>query len=165
MEAIEPLDNDSLCTPEWVLDLVRSMGPIALDPCANARSTVGALTELSLERGEDGLSCAWGPLVNIDGSIFLNPPYSKPLPWCIAAKDAVMTGCELFALVKNDPTTRWYKALLSVASARVDFSRRIAFVGGKHKSGQMSSTMFYAGSSPYLFAHTFQDVGEVRVYR
>lgn len=34
--------NDDLNTPEWILDLVRRMGPIGLDPCSNRWSTVGA---------------------------------------------------------------------------------------------------------------------------
>ena len=159
------LANDALCTPAWILDLVRSMSDIALDPCGNEWSTVGALTTWSLHTGDDGLARAWGPVANIDGAVFINPPYSKPLPWCERAAEAARSGSEVFALVKNDPTTRWSAVLREVSSARCDFSRRVSFVGGRHKSGQMASTMFYMGSAPYLFAHTFDAHGEVRVWR
>ena len=161
--------NDDLGTPEWILDLVRQMGPIGLDPCSNEWSTVGAMDEFVLAEGWDGLSADWAEAVNAlhldePGCVFVNPPYSKPLPWAkkIASE---CRGLTVFALVKCAPSTRWWKVLMSVASARVDFHKRITFEGGAHKSGMMDSTMFYAGPSPYLFAHIFSPHGEVRVYR
>lgn len=153
--------NDDLQTPPWILDLVRSMGPIALDPCSNEWSTVGALTEWS----KDGLVQSWTDVAHGVGSIWLNPPYSKPLMWCQAAHASALFGCIVFALVKNDPTTRWWKLLQVHSTARCDFGRRISFVGGKHKAGQMASSLWYAGPDPHLFAHTFAPFGEVRVYR
>jgi len=163
--ATNVVDNDSLCTPPWILDLVRSMGPIALDPCSNPWSTVGALESWSLHNGDDGLAQPWGPVANVDGSIFVNPPYSKPLPWCERAVEARASGAEIFMLLKHDPSTKWSALLRSNTDARCDFHRRITFVGGAHKSGMMASTMVYMGSRPFLFAHVFADVGEVRVYR
>lgn len=158
------LDNDSLCTPEWILDLVRSMGPIAFDPCSNEHSTVGAKDSYSLPA--NGLDADWAYCAEINGgSVWLNPPYSKPLPWCRKAAIARRGGAEVFALVKNDPTTRWTAALRSEATAVCHFTKRISFVGGKHKTGQMASTLWYLGNRPFLFAHTFQGAGDVRVYR
>lgn len=158
-------DNDSLGTPGWVLGLVRSMGPIALDPCSNQWSTVGALTSWSLHSGDDGLAQAWGPVANIDGSIYVNPPYSRPMPWIDRAIEARASGSEVFLLLKHDPSTKWSAKLRGSQDARCDFHRRITFEGGAHKSGMMASTMIYLGARPYLFAHVFADVGEVRVYR
>lgn len=165
--------NDDLNTPEWILDLVRRMGPIGLDPCSNRWSTVGARFSVGLPDA-DGLDVDWELLTDVGkGSCFVNPPYSRPLPW--ARKFALWRSCLTdaftgpephgFVLVKCAPSTRWWKVLMSVASARVDFHKRITFEGGAHKSGMMDSTMFYAGPSPYLFAHIFSPHGEVRVYR
>lgn len=162
--------NDDLGTPRWILELVRQMGPIAVDPCSNAWSIV--CPTFHEWRGEspddDGLEGDWYNKVSRDidhGSVFVNPPYSCPLPWAkkIAAEHA--RGCEVFALVKCAPTTQWWKVLVSCASARIDFHKRITFDGGRFKSGQIDSTMFYCGHSPYLFAHIFAPHGEVRVYR
>lgn len=161
--------NDDLNTPEWILDLVRRMGPIGLDPCSNPWSTVGAAVEYRLDRGEDGLKLPW--LGMWPRSAFVNFPYSKPLPWCQRIENYATLPCPtytrmaIFALCKCAPSTKWWKVLMSVASARVDFHKRITFEGGAHKSGMMDSTMFYFGPSPYLFAHIFSPHGEVRVYR
>jgi len=157
-------DNDSLCTPEWVLDLVRRVGRIDLDPCSNEHSTVGARTEWALHRGDDGLAGRWAPFAE-GGLIFVNCPYSHPTPWVMRAIEAASDGAEVLMLLKHDPSTKWSARLRGSMDARCDFHRRISFEGGAHKSGMMASTMVYMGPNPFLFAHVFEGVGEVRVYR
>lgn len=163
--------NDDLCTPPWIVEEVNKIHRIAFDPCSNEWSRVGADRACDIRLGQDGLAadwfeeCARAPLDRGQrGAIFVNPPYSRPLPW--ARKIAVNgTSMPIFALVKCAPSTRWWDTIRGVASARCDFDARITFIGGAHKSGMMDSTMFYCGPSPYLFAHVFAPHGEVRVYR
>ena len=155
--------SDDLCTPAWILDLVRVMGPIALDPCANRWSTVGASIELD-ERA-DGLSLPWDFLLRTrgaHGSIWINPPYSRPAPWCDAARDAARAGRQLFVLSKLDPSTRWSATLREVARARVDFYTRISFDGGAHKTGMFASTLVYCGEYPREFVDLFAPFGDAR---
>ncbi len=154
--------NDDLCTPGWVLDLVREMGPIGLDPCSNPWSTVGAAYTCTKHNGTDGLLGQWE---SVAGLVFCNPPYSAPGPWVHKATEAKRGGAEVLMLLKHDPSTKWSALARQHMDARCDFHKRITFEGGAFKSGMMASTMIYFGLRPYLFAHTFQDVGEVRVYR
>lgn len=95
----EEVSSDAWCTPEW---LTQALGWFDLDPCSNPRSTVQALDSYSLEAGQDGLTSVWW------GSIFCNPPYSKPRPWCERLQSHSEPWC---ALVKLDPTTRWWSTL------------------------------------------------------
>lgn len=158
--------NDDLGTPKWIIDLVLAVdGPIALDPCSNPWSLVPAMTSWSAHRGEDGLAQEWGPVANIDGSIFVNPPYSRPMPWARRAVEAGQSGATVFVLVKNDPSTRWSVLLREHSNAWCHFDRRVSFEGGAHKTGLFASTMFYRGGNPYLFAHHFCGLGEVGVRR
>lgn len=156
-------DNDSLGTPDSVLDLVRSMSVIALDPCSNPWSRVGAIHECSLHDRCDGLIDPWS-LAKDEGCAFVNPPYSDPMWWARMGVQAARDGMEVFLLLKHDPSTRYSALLREHAQARCDFHKRIEFVGGKHRTGAMASTLWYLGHRRYLFAHTFEGVGEVRVY-
>jgi hypothetical protein len=63
-------------TPPYFLDLVRRVGPIALDPCANPRSFVNAWTSLYWP-WVDGLSVRW--YVPENTVCFVNPPYGRTL--------------------------------------------------------------------------------------
>jgi len=156
---------DDLCTPIWILDLVRAMGPIALDPCSNPWSMVGAEVSYSARRGVDGLATPWDFVLRtleIQGSIFVNPPYSKPGPWCDAARDAARAGRQVFVLSKLDPSTQWSATLRGVASARVDFYKRISFDGGAHKTGMFPSTLVYCGAFPLEFVDLFAPHGDAR---
>lgn len=64
-------------TPPYFLDLVRRVGPISLDPCANARSFVRAWTSYYGENHIDGLLTRWYTPENT--VCFVNPPYGRTL--------------------------------------------------------------------------------------
>ena len=164
VETIER-DNDSLCTPEWILERVRKVHPIGLDPCSNRWSKVGARVSVTKLYDADGLSVDWSTIGSGDESIWLNPPYSDPLPWCERFAKYCSDRIPGFALVKNDPSTRWSAVLRQVRTAQCDFTKRVKFEGGAHATGMFASTLFYVGPSPFLFCHVFQDVGDVRVFR
>lgn len=68
------LDTDIWGTPQWVVSLVREgMGRIDLDPATTPSNPVGA-PKFYTEK-DDGLLLPWF------GSVYCNPPYSKPEPW------------------------------------------------------------------------------------
>lgn len=160
-------DNDSLCTPEWILERVRKVHPIGLDPCGNPWSTVGARITWSKHNGEDGHTDRnWEAPLHPGEAIWVNPPYSDPLPWAQHFGWAADAVCRPgFMLVKNDPSTKWHAVLRSCRTAQCDFTKRVRFEGGAHATGMFASTLFYVGPSPFLFCHVFQDVGDVRVFR
>lgn len=160
----ERTTND-LCTPTWIIDaIVEWFGEVDLDPCSNEWSSVDAFKTYSIDRGDDGLHLPW-----VGGVVFENPPYGRGhlMPWAMKADhEAHIGSCvNLISLVPTSPSTQWFQLRQSFASARCDLSKRVRFDGGGHGGGTFDSTLFYAGPSPYLFAHAFQDHGDVRVFR
>lgn len=99
-----PSLSDEWNTPKWLAERV---GQFDFDPCSNSRSHIDALDFASLENGDDGLVLDW------HGSVWINPPYSNPLPWMDKLRVEIDGGrCrEAMALVKLDTSTKWWKAL------------------------------------------------------
>jgi hypothetical protein len=130
--------TDSWCTPKALAD---ALGRFDLDPCSNERSHVQADLMLQLEplelretdsvttdfinllsrRQADGLAYDWGR-----GSVWCNPPYSNPLPWALKLRDHEGPWC---ALLKLDPSTRWWAALMDASPTVAPFRKRIKFEG------------------------------------
>jgi len=82
--------TDNWATPKWLLRLLFQDGDY-FDPCPLGGK----------ERGPDGLE-SWWP----NGRpVFINPPFSNPLPWVrrAAAHDGPVT-----LLLPVDPTTKWW---------------------------------------------------------
>lgn len=134
-------DTDGWCTPKW---LAEALGPFDLDPCSNERSHIRAPITCGgdPERGSrpDGLAFDWGIL-----STFANPPYSKVLPW--ALKLAAHQG-PWVALVKLDPTTRWWATLMTADPTVAPFRKRIAFEGDKAMTANFPSALVYSAWRP-----------------
>lgn len=134
------MGTDCWCTPR---DIAAALGWFDLDPCSNERSHIRAMLALQPEpvisvggevdervlvngrlpgrRQADGLAYNWGR-----SSVFVNPPYSKPLPWAEKLRDHAGPWC---ALVKLDPTTRWWAALMEASPTVAPFRKRIKFEG------------------------------------
>lgn len=109
------VDSDAWCTPR---ELARLLGHFDVDPCSNSRSHVQATTRYILEDGEDGLARGWGY------SVFVNGPYSDPLPWCRRLAKHDGAAC---ALWKLDPTTKWFAVLVEAGYTWAPFRARLAF--------------------------------------
>lgn len=81
-----------------------------LDVCAEAWSHK-CERYYDLERMEDGLSLPWdGP-----DSCWCNPPYNNPKPWVLRA--CYHATVPVIMLLKNDPSTKWFRELLENATA------------------------------------------------
>ena len=52
--------------------------------------------------GTGGLDREWGT------STFMNPPYSKPTPWCKKAYEESLKGKVVVGLLRGDTSTRWF---------------------------------------------------------
>ena len=114
--------SDNWCTPKWLTDL---LGTFDLDPCSNDKSTVQSRYFCQLEEthpavlSTDGLAYDWRTW-----SVFVNPPYSDPLPWCRKLRDHNAPWC---ALLKLDPSTRWWAALMEATPTVAPFRKRLKF--------------------------------------
>ena len=85
-----PASTDDYATPRWLMALLFPDGRY-FDPCPLG----------GLERGPDGLTSDWPT----DRPVYINPPFSNPLPWC---RRAAQHPGPVTMLVPVDPTTRWW---------------------------------------------------------
>lgn len=148
----EGMTKDDQCTPEWLLDVVRSTGEIVLDPCSNQWSSTGALVHLDgRDEAHDGLR-PWMPhLREVKGQssnpiIFLNPPYStgKIGAWTdrFLYPEQGLESFTRYTLVPVSGSSRWFQKLLAGCDAVVLFNRRIQFRGTTGKGPAFSSALF-----------------------
>jgi ParB family transcriptional regulator, chromosome partitioning protein len=155
------LTSDDRYTPAWLVDAARAaLGGIDLDPasCAEANATVQAACYYT--RADDGLTQPWA------GRVFLNPPYSDPLPWVrrlIRALDAgdvsaavVVTACAA------SPT--WAQLLSARAAAVCFLGRRVNFwprrPGDNGNAGD--NLVWYLGQDRDRVVAAFNPCGVVR---
>lgn len=125
------MSNDDWNTPQEELILVRHiLGTIELDPCSNRTSLVQATRRV--DKWEDGLatSVVWEDY----RTGFMNPPFSKPLPWIarVAEWRRNRKGVGAFVgLLPGDTSTQWFQRVVETASA-IHFRRgRFPFVGAE----------------------------------
>jgi len=60
----------------------------------------------------------------LTGRCFCNPPYSEPRPWCDRLASYLRPWC---ALLKLDPTTQWWSALVAAGPHWAPFRKRLRF--------------------------------------
>lgn len=147
------MSTDDWCTPRWLADL---LGPFDLDPCSNERSHIKAET-VCIEGTADGLKERWARW-----RVFVNPPYSKPLPWCQKLRDHDGPWC---ALLKLDPSTRWWAALMEATPTVAPFRKRLKFEGDQSMTANFPSVLVYSAWRPsralasHLWLPTYAQAG------
>ena len=80
--------TDSWRTPQALYDSLDKEFNFTDDPCPL--------------NGEGGLDREWGERV------FMNPPYSKPEPWCKKAYKESLKGKLVVGLLRGDTSTKWF---------------------------------------------------------
>ena len=128
--------TDSYCTPAWFTAL---LPPIDLDPCSNSNSTVVARRAIALP--EDGLAGEWS------GVVWINCPYSNPLPWVRKALASAEASTAM--LLKLDTTTRWYAALTTEGAEILLFRKRIRFADAPCTANFPSMLAIIGGREPW----------------
>lgn len=119
---VEDGSTDAQCTPR---DLALELGMFGLDPCSNPRSHVQSFKRYMLEEGQDGLALPWtivpgGPPC----SVYVNGPYSDPLPWCQRLRAHDAPWCSLWKL---DTTTAWFRELMAAGASWAPFRARLRY--------------------------------------
>jgi phage N-6-adenine-methyltransferase len=140
-------------TPDEVLDLVRQVGTIALDPCTTAENPTGA--QYALTPVEDGLSHPWWVYDTV-GLVYVNPPYGRSLPaWAekCAVEGPVCRG-GLVMLVPARPDTRWWRRCVDTAQAVAFWRGRLRFKGAP-ASAPFPSALIYWGGDVSRFLGAF----------
>lgn len=146
--------NHAWQTPEYVLNDVRKLGPIKLDPCTALENPVDAesfYTEL-----EDGLARPWAHY-SIGGIVFVNPPYHTKLliKWIDKCISERRLGANIVFLGPNRPDQPWCRALKGSVDAWCDYPKRIRFRGAKF-GAPFPSILGYWGDKPELFCEVFE---------
>lgn len=90
------------------------------DPCELSKGELRAF---------DGLGSGW------EDRTFVNPPYSKPLPWVMKAIQESKKGKRIVMLLKADTSTEVYAALHKAKADIFWCSKRLHY-------GEMSPAMF-----------------------
>lgn len=139
------LVRDTYCTPMWFAELLPE---VDLDPATNPRSHIRARRTYMVERRQNGLKLPW------KGMIWLNPPYSDPVPWALKLYDSYEAGTLTDAglLVNIDSSTMWWRAVTHVCSHMLMLTRRVAFdappgvdLSGSHVAQRPQALLATAG--------------------
>ena len=116
----ELVPSDQWATPDLMFQDWHERFDFTLDAAATAENK-------KLERYcIDGLSDSWA-----GERVWINPPYSDPLPWCRRAYEETASGnCPLVVmLLRVDTSTAWFHDWL-LGKAEIEWlRRRIRFVG------------------------------------
>ena len=119
--------SDEYETDEWLMDLFEGW----YDPCPLKQysTKIGDQLNLPREYNENGLKVLW----NARGrKVFVNPPYSNPLPWVKAAIEEKRLSPEMVIvmLLKHDSSTEWYRLLHEAGAHFLMVNGRL-----KHRTG------------------------------
>lgn len=117
--------NDEYATPDWI-----KQGLFAgwHDPCPLSNGLVD----------HDGLNSEWST-----EKVFVNPPYSNPLPWIEKAIVESRKGKTIALLVKHDSSTQWWAKLHEAGAHFLPLMGRLQFVTNKGgRSGRKAAAPF-----------------------
>lgn len=147
--------KDEWLTPECVLERVRKLGPIDLDPCTTPENPVGAYEFYTAV--DDGLDFDWH-----HERVFINPPYSRVALWVERAwQEHCYWSNEIVCLTPARTDTRWWHSFVKDCADAVCFWKgRLKFSGHKN-SAPFPSAVVYYGHRPGVFKEAFEDKGWV----
>ena len=146
-------------TPDEVLDLVRKVGPIDLDPCTTADNPTGAAR--FFVKGDNGLKQNWGECIGDNELIFVNPPYGRSIGrWTEKCRREAHRRNRIIALVPDRTDTAWFNDALDSADAACLWRGRITFRGAPAPA-PFPSALIYWGDCVSLFANAFRSRGRI----
>ena len=104
------MSNDNYVTDDSILQLFKDW----FDPCP-----------LNDNPNIDGLKLDW------KDKTYVNPPYSKPLPWVLKAIEENKKDKLIVMLLRMDTSTRWFKELQEAGAKFLWINSRLRFGTGK----------------------------------
>jgi hypothetical protein len=108
------MTNDNYATDESIMELFEDW----FDPCPLSENWEEA-------GGPDGLEINW------KDKTYVNPPYSKPLPWIEKAMEENKKGKRIVMLLRMDTSTEWFKKLQEADAKFLWINKRLKFKTGK----------------------------------
>ena len=151
-------------TPDSILELVRSVAPIVLDPCTTKDNPTGAQYIRTPDCSPDGLETAWH---EFNGLVFVNPPYGRRKgqrckEWVEKAINEYYQGAEIIMLLPARTDTQWFQRLFQCSIPILWIRGRLRFKG-QANGAPFPSALIYMGGRPGQFAwHALQSgLGEI----
>lgn len=147
-------------TPDCVLERVRRVGPIRLDPCTVASNPTGAQYVF----WESGLDCKWVEATEAFGGtrglIYCNPPYGRGIgAWVDKCREAAAAGETVIALLPARTDTRWFPW---DADAICFWKGRLTFRGAPAPAPFPSAVVYWGTEANMLrFGRAFYDAGKI----
>lgn len=162
MSRLAPLMSsakDDWQTPDNILELVRRVAPIGLDPCTTAENPCQA--HKFYTPAEDGLKFTWD--VPADYLVYVNPPYGRGIgKWIQHCAHSGGPGRrnQIIALVPARTDTKWWH---SAKYDAVCFWRgRLTFRGAPSVAPFPSALLYWGRNlERERFIHTFSLYGQV----
>jgi hypothetical protein len=114
--------GDECYTPHRFVDCAREslgVGAFDLDPCSSLQANQVVLAKNYYTKADDGLARKWNAR-----SVWMNPPYSKPLPW-VQRLTTMGMKTQWACFTTNDTSVPWSRLLFATASYAL-------FVAGRH---------------------------------
>jgi phage N-6-adenine-methyltransferase len=153
--------SDQCYTPPHITELiVRVLGAIDLDPCADEKKHIPAVAYYT--QNDDGLSKPWF------GRVFFNPPYSCPGKWVawFLQEYAAIRATEAIALLPAATDTNWMSPILK-AQPVCFWKGRIKFLDENYKpmrqGARQSHVLVYWGNNPERFVDVFEAYGVIHL--
>lgn len=150
--------NEHYNTPKVIIDpIVKRFGQIALDPCSNSTSIVGAKVEWMgpLVDGNDGLILPWHK-----GTTFVNPPYGRKIKaWANKCKAEAAKGAEIFMLGPARVDTKYFQEIIVPSANCILFLKGRLTFGGAKDPAVFPSFLAYWGPRTLDFKIAFIGCG------
>lgn len=147
-------------TPEEVLELVRQVAPIGLDPCTTPDNPTRA--DRWIAPPADGLAVEWSDFCGPSSLAFCNPEYGRSIPkWMHkCASEGLGLSVEIIALVPARPDTRWWHNWATTAFSVCFWRGRMTFRRALHPA-PFPSALLYWGTNERKFRDVFEPYGWV----
>ncbi len=110
--------EQTVLTPEWLLEAIRAVAPIGLDPCttpenptkAEAYMTEGMFGVDTPQFGQAGLAQFWAtyPTIRAGCLVYVNPPYSDLRSWLAKCLYEASCLAPIYLLAPFRPQRKWF---------------------------------------------------------
>lgn len=152
-------DSDAWYTPAPIIHAARAvLGRIDTDPASSVAAQAVVQASVWYDLCDDGLTQPWRR------SVWLNPPYSNPLPWVKRfVAHCGEPGNAGIILVNCACSPEWAELLWAHGHAMCLFADRIRFwhPAKSSGSGDRDNMACYIGGAPAVFREQFGAFGRV----
>ncbi len=124
--------SDLYETPPEVFGYWNHLFQFDIDVCAEPAT---AKCERYITAEQNALTQDWGPFGE-PTKVWLNPPYSNPLPWIEKAIEQTEKGVFTLGLLPADTSTKWFHLLTTTPNVTLVYAKgRIRFLLGGERQG------------------------------